>query len=120
MVREKELRASLEESHSSLLQRVSDMERIVESERGDVQTLAQDCKTLRKEAVTAREECERAQRLKGQLEALVTQLQEDAGILIVLNLYFFLTIFLGAIEVMGNDIIITWYKFTIIINMCLK
>jgi len=78
LVREKELRASLEESHSSLLQRVSDMERIVESERGDVQTLAQDCKTLRKEAVTAREECERAQRLKGQLEALVTQLQEDA------------------------------------------
>ena len=55
------------------------MERIVESERGDVQTLAQDCKTLRREAVSAREECEKAQRLKGQLEALVTQLQEDAG-----------------------------------------
>ena len=61
------------------------MERIVESERGDVQTLAQDCKTLRKEAVTAREECERAQRLKGQLEALVTQLQEDAGTLLYLS-----------------------------------
>lgn len=55
------------------------MERIVESERGDVQTLAQDCKTLRREAVSAREECEKAQWLKGQLEALVTQLQEDAG-----------------------------------------
>ena len=56
------------------------MEKIVESERGDVQTLAQDCKTLRREAVSAREECEKAKRLKSQLEALVTQLQEDAGI----------------------------------------
>lgn len=63
----------------SLLQRVSDMERIVESERGDVQTLAQECRTLRTEAVSARDECEKAQRLKGQLEALVVQLQEDAG-----------------------------------------
>ena len=80
MIREKELRASLEESHNSLLQRVSDMERIVESERGDVQTLAQDCQTLKREAVSAREECEKARRLKGQLEALVTQLQEDAGV----------------------------------------
>ncbi|XP_015768318.1 PREDICTED: coiled-coil domain-containing protein 150-like [Acropora digitifera] len=78
VVREKDLRASLEESHMSLLQRVSDMERIVESERGDVQTLAQECRTLRTEAVSAREECEKAQRLKGQLEALVVQLQEDA------------------------------------------
>ena len=55
------------------------MEKIVESERGDVQTLAQDCKTLRREAVSAREECEKAKRLKSQLEALVTQLQEDTG-----------------------------------------
>ena len=55
------------------------MEKIVESERGDVQTLAQDCKTLRREAVSARQECEKAKRLKSQLEALVTQLQEDAG-----------------------------------------
>lgn len=55
------------------------MEKIVESERGDVQTLAQDCKTLRREAVSAREECEKAKRLKSQLEVLVTQLQEDAG-----------------------------------------
>ena len=59
------------------------MERIVESERGDVQTLAQDCQTLKREAVSAREECEKARRLKGQLEALVTQLQEDAGVLSV-------------------------------------
>ena len=55
------------------------MEKIVESERGDVQTLAQDCKTLRREAVSAREECEKAKWLKSQLEALVTQLQEDSG-----------------------------------------
>ena len=55
------------------------MEKIVESERGDVQTLAQDCKTLRREAVSAREECEKAKRLKSQLEALVAQLQEDTG-----------------------------------------
>lgn len=78
LTREKELRSSLEESHLSLLQRVSDMEKIVESGRGDVQTLAQDCQTLRREAVLAREECEKANRLKGQLEAIVTQLQEDA------------------------------------------
>ncbi|XP_022799550.1 coiled-coil domain-containing protein 150-like [Stylophora pistillata] len=74
--REKDLRSSLEESHLSLLQRVSDMEKIVESGRGDVQTLAQDCQTLRREAVSAREELEKVQRTKGQLEALVTQLQE--------------------------------------------
>ena len=79
MSRERDLRSSLEDSHTSLLQRVSDMEKIVESERGDVQTLAQDCKTLRREAVSAREECEKAKRLKSQLEALVTQLQEDAS-----------------------------------------
>lgn len=80
MTRERDLRSSLEESHLSLLQRVSDMEKIVESGRGDVQTLAQDCQTLRREAVFAREECEKAKRLKSQLEAIVTQLQEDAGI----------------------------------------
>ena len=85
LIREKELRSSLEESHTSLLQRVSDMERIVESERGDVQMLAQDCQTLKREAVSAREECEKAQRLKGQLEALVTQLQEDAGTVYVVS-----------------------------------
>ena len=55
----------------------------MESERGDVHTLAQDCRALRKEAVSAREECEKAQRLKGQLEALVIQLQEDAGMCFV-------------------------------------
>lgn len=75
--REKDLRSSLEESHLSLLQRVSDMEKIVESGRGDVQTLAQDCQTLRREAVSAREELEKVQQAKGQLEVLVTQLQED-------------------------------------------
>ena len=79
MTREKDLRSSLEESHLSLLQRVSDMEKIVESGRGDVQTLAQDCQTLRKEAVLAREECEKAKRLKSQLEVIVTQLQEESG-----------------------------------------
>ena len=83
MTREKDLRSSLEESHLSLLQRVSDMEKIVESGRGDVQTLAHDCQSLRREAVLAREECDKAQRLKGQLEVLVTQLQEDAGIISV-------------------------------------
>ena len=56
------------------------MEKIVESGRGDVQTLAQDCQTLRREAVSAREELEKVQQAKGQLEVLVTQLQEDSGV----------------------------------------
>ena len=56
------------------------MEKIVESGRGDVQTLAQDCQTLRREAVSAREELEKVQQAKGQLEVLVTQLQEDTGV----------------------------------------
>ena len=56
------------------------MEKIVESGCGDVQTLAQDCQTLRREAVSAREELEKVQQAKGQLEVLVTQLQEDTGV----------------------------------------
>ena len=56
------------------------MEKIVESGQGDVQTLAQDCQTLRREAVSAREELEKVQQAKGQLEVLVTQLQEDTGV----------------------------------------
>ena len=56
------------------------MEKIVESGRGDVQTLAQDCQTLRREAVSAREELEKVQQAKRQLEVLVTQLQEDTGV----------------------------------------
>lgn len=56
------------------------MEKIVESGRGDVQTLAQDCQTLRREAVSAREELVKVQQAKGQLEVLVTQLQEDTGV----------------------------------------
>lgn len=61
----------------------------MESERSDVQTLAQDCQTLRSEAVSAREECEKAKRLKGQLESLVTQLQEDAGMLLAMLIFNF-------------------------------
>ena len=99
MTREKELRSSLEESHLSLLQRVSDMEKIVESGRGDVQTLAQDCQTLRREAVLAREECEKEKRLKGQLEAIVTQLQEDTG---TIHVYMYMSIISKMTKVDSN------------------
>ena len=58
----------------------------MESGRGDVQTLAQDCQTLRREAVLAREDCEKAQRLKNQLEAIVAQLKEESGRLSMIKL----------------------------------
>lgn len=77
--REKELRSSLEESHNSLLQRVSDMESIVNAERDSVQTLAEDCSMRKREALMAREEYEKEHRLRLKIEAVLSQLQKDTG-----------------------------------------
>ena len=77
--RETELRSSLEASHLSLLQWVSDMDEIVETERQDVQKLASECKNLRQEAAQAREDYQKEHSLRRQLEGLATQLQESAG-----------------------------------------
>ena len=74
------MRSSLEESHSSLLQRVSDMEGIVNTERESVQTLAEECRMRKREAIMAKEEYEKEHRLRLQLETVLGQLQMDTGL----------------------------------------
>lgn len=64
--REKSLRKSLEESHNTLMERVRDMETLVESERKEVKSLSMDCNSLRNDALNVREELK------------ITQAQRDA------------------------------------------
>ncbi|EDO39485.1 predicted protein [Nematostella vectensis] len=77
--REQQMRSSLEQSHTTLLQRVNDMDRVVETERGDVQALAAECQELKREASTTKEEYNKERKMRLQLETLVTQLQEDSA-----------------------------------------
>ena len=74
------MRSSVEESHSSLLQRVSDMEGIVNTERESVQTLAKECRMRKREAIMAKEEYEKEHHLRLQLETVLGQLQMDTGL----------------------------------------
>ena len=80
--RETELRSSLEASHLSLLQRVSDMDEIVETERQDVQKLASECTNLSQEA---RKDYQKEHSLRRQLEGLATQCQESSGMFSNIN-----------------------------------
>ncbi|MBN3298522.1 CC150 protein, partial [Amia calva] len=71
------LRREIEESHGALLQRVQDMERVVEVERGQVQVLQQDCQALQTDGQDTRQqlhrEAARAQELEGQCQRLREQ-----------------------------------------------
>ncbi|XP_077998846.1 coiled-coil domain-containing protein 150-like [Glandiceps talaboti] len=74
LVREISLRSSLEESHATLLERIQDMEGVVESERSEVKTLAKDCTQLRKEGIKAKAENKREYQLREQMESAIKQL----------------------------------------------
>ncbi|VDI60114.1 Hypothetical predicted protein, partial [Mytilus galloprovincialis] len=66
--REKSLRKSLEESHNTLMERVRDMETLVESERKEVKSLSMDCQSLRNDALNVREELKLTQAQRDSIE----------------------------------------------------
>ncbi|XP_029473191.1 coiled-coil domain-containing protein 150-like [Rhinatrema bivittatum] len=88
---ERSFRMALETSQVALLQSVQDMEKVVESERKQVQVLQQDCQSLREEGQTFRDRLqteeeksrqldEECMRLKSNLDAkdaIISQLQEE-------------------------------------------
>ncbi|KAI8517264.1 hypothetical protein Bbelb_058450 [Branchiostoma belcheri] len=78
--RESSLRASLEESHATLLARIHSMEGVVETERHEVETLSSDCNVLRKETMQAREELKKEQMIREQVEELVRTLRAETEI----------------------------------------
>ncbi|KAG7471013.1 hypothetical protein MATL_G00119810 [Megalops atlanticus] len=71
------LRLEMEKSHGALLQRVQEMEKVVEQERGQVQALQTDCHALRSEGQEVRqrlkEEAEKARRLEEECQQLRDQ-----------------------------------------------
>ncbi|XP_036393515.1 coiled-coil domain-containing protein 150 [Megalops cyprinoides] len=71
------LRLEMEKSHGALLQRVQEMEKVVEQERGQVRALQTDCHALRSEGQEVRqrlkEEAEKAQRLEEECQQLRDQ-----------------------------------------------
>eukprot|EP00058_Branchiostoma_floridae_P004971 XP_002590459.1 hypothetical protein BRAFLDRAFT_86325 [Branchiostoma floridae] len=78
--RESSLRASLEESHATLLTRIHSMEGVVETERHEVDTLSSDCNVLRKETMQARDDLKKEQMIREQMEELVRTLRAETEI----------------------------------------
>ncbi|KAK1168379.1 hypothetical protein AOXY_G9139 [Acipenser oxyrinchus oxyrinchus] len=72
------LRITLEESHDALLQRVQDMEKVVEVERGQVQVLQQECQALRADAQDTWKRLQQEQRRADELDSRYKQLKEEA------------------------------------------
>ncbi|CAH1773554.1 unnamed protein product [Owenia fusiformis] len=70
--REMGLRASLEESHNTLMTRVHEMEDIVEAERNEVKSLSSDCTALRREAAKWQDAEQKQQVLRAQQEEQLT------------------------------------------------
>ncbi|XP_072014953.1 LOW QUALITY PROTEIN: coiled-coil domain-containing protein 150-like [Amphiura filiformis] len=82
LAREVSLRTSLEDSHSTLLNRIQEMENVVESERKEVQILAQDCSQLHREGIRVQEEKNHAGAARAyqmQLEQTVHRLKSESG-----------------------------------------
>ncbi|XP_065060921.1 coiled-coil domain-containing protein 150-like isoform X2 [Rhopilema esculentum] len=77
--REIALRQSLEDAHEALLQRIHDMETIVDSERGQVTDLVNSWDNAKKEAVATKEAFANEHELRVQLEGLLSQQEEDFG-----------------------------------------
>lgn len=76
--REKSLRKSLEESHNTLMERVRDMEKLVESERKEVKSLAKDCQGLRNDALNVREELKLTQAQRDSIERDYNETCDDS------------------------------------------
>ncbi|XP_052081385.1 coiled-coil domain-containing protein 150-like isoform X5 [Mytilus californianus] len=75
--REKSLRKSLEESHNTLMERVRDMEALVESERKEVKSLSMDCQSLRNDALNVREELKLTQAQRDSIERDYNEAYEE-------------------------------------------
>ncbi|XP_063410200.1 coiled-coil domain-containing protein 150-like isoform X5 [Mytilus trossulus] len=75
--REKSLRKSLEESHNTLMERVRDMETLVESERKEVKSLSMDCQSLRNDALNVREELKLTQAQRDSIESDYNESYEE-------------------------------------------
>ncbi|MEE6517974.1 hypothetical protein FKM82_028620, partial [Ascaphus truei] len=75
--REVGLRASLEEAQTATLQRVQDMERVVEEERAQVQQLQQDCQTMHKLGQEVQDRLQQEEQRSQHLEQENVQLRAD-------------------------------------------
>ncbi|XP_067851439.1 coiled-coil domain-containing protein 150 [Heptranchias perlo] len=78
LVQEVSLRKALEESHIHLLQRVQDMEKVVEVERKQVKVLQQDSLTLRKDGQITQERLQQEQQKTSDLEKMHKQLKIES------------------------------------------
>jgi len=76
--REVDLRASLEKSNSSLLNRVQDIELLMEQERAQVKQLDLEYQSLKKEYIQLRNEVAEEQRLRANSEEALKALTEEA------------------------------------------
>ena len=76
---EKNVRVSLETSHEELLERVTEMEQLVEKENGEMKVLSGDCGRLKKELSQTKERCDREYQTRMQLEKLIERLNGDVG-----------------------------------------
>ncbi|XP_022099991.1 coiled-coil domain-containing protein 150-like [Acanthaster planci] len=79
LAREGSLRRSLEDSHGALLERVREMEELVESERQEVQILSSDCSELREEGARIQKERRSQASQQARLEETVRTLRGDLG-----------------------------------------
>ncbi|XP_071805005.1 coiled-coil domain-containing protein 150-like [Asterias amurensis] len=79
ITRETSLRSSLEDSHATLLERVQQMEGVVQSERQEVQILASDCSELRQEGARIQEEKIHHMTQQTQLSHTVKTLRAQLG-----------------------------------------
>nr|XP_014344292.1 PREDICTED: coiled-coil domain-containing protein 150 [Latimeria chalumnae] len=72
------LRLSLEESQAALLQRVQDMEKVVEQEREQVQLLQKECKALTRDSHETQERLQREQQRADKLEKAHKELKIES------------------------------------------
>ncbi len=73
------MRQSLEEAHEALLQRVHDMESVVDAERNQVNELVTNWDNTRQQEAATKEAFANEHELRMQLEALLTQQEHDFG-----------------------------------------
>ena len=76
---EKKVRIGLEDSHKDLLERVTEMEEIVEKENSEMKLLSGDCGRLKQDLSNTRSHYEREYQTRMQLEKLVERLNGDLG-----------------------------------------
>ena len=73
------MRLSLEGSHKDLLDRVTEMEQIVERENADMKLLSGDCAKLKQELSQTKAHYDREYQTRMQMEKQVERLNNDLG-----------------------------------------